>query len=349
MSVRLPNPLSAVVWLSFFIPASLYGGWADRSFAAAVFLLGCAVLISKPSPWEARKPSALTLKIFLLLEFLYAVSAMYSAAFNGTQMVSRDYFELLRYLFLGVFLVYLIRHFDAQVRRAMEWAMTAALYFSLLFPFGDPHGYVSTLTLCWLLFFSRLRLRFLHAATALLVVFFSGGGGSWTAAVLILSVAISVRLYRILVRRRVKYAAQLSLVLGCLLLAGPAVYLRAGRAAAPAPARGSSSETIAYQYIRRSPVFGWGPTEDALIPGRSQYLFWTLKGGALGAGLILAGLVIAGYCLLRAVSGDLGRFAGAAAFLGSVALMLAMGRFFESFRLFFLTAFFMAGMHESST
>ena len=346
MSLRLPNPMSAVVWLVFLVPLFHSGVWIDRSIGAAVFLLACAVLVSKPSPWEARKPSATALKIFLVLEFLYVVSAVYSAGFNGIQMGAQDYFELLRYFFLGAFIVYLIRHYDAQVRDAMDWAMTAALYGALLFPSADPQGYVSVLTLCWLIFFSRLRLRFLHAATALLVVFFSGAPASWAAALLILAAAFSLRLDRGLVRRRVQHAARLSLVVFVLLLAAPAVYFRAHRAAAPATSR--YSEAIARQYIRRSPVFGWGPAESAAIPGSSQYLFWTLKGGALGAGLILAGLVLAGYRLLRAASGNPARLAGAAVFLGSVALLLATGRFLESYRLFFLTSFFMAGIHEAS-
>ena len=54
MSVRLSNPMSAVVWLAFFVPAALFGAWLDRTFGVAVFLLGGAVLIAKPSPWEAR-------------------------------------------------------------------------------------------------------------------------------------------------------------------------------------------------------------------------------------------------------------------------------------------------------
>jgi hypothetical protein len=346
MILRLPNPMSAVVWLAFFIPASFFGGWTDRAFGVAVFLLACAVLPAKPSPWEARKPSAQAFKIFLLLEFLYAVSAVYSAAFNGIQIGPQDYFELLRYVFLGAFVVYLIRHYDAHVRTAVEWAMVAALYFALLFPSADPQGYVSIMTLCYLLFFSRLRLRFLHAATALLVVFFSGARSSWTAALLIVSAALSVRLYQGLVRSRKRYAFQLSLIFCVLLLASPAAYVRASRAAARAPS--SSSEVATMQFIRRSPLFGWGPAEDAEIPGRSQYLFWMLKGSALGAGLILAALLLVGGRLLRAASGNSMHLAGAAAFLGSVALMLSTGRFLESFRLFFLTSFFMAGIFEAS-
>lgn len=347
MILRLPNPMSAVVWLAFLVPAALFGGWVDRSFGVAAFLLGGAVLFAKPSPWEARKPSMRAIKIFLLLEFLCVVSAVYSAAFNGIQIGPRDCFEFLRPLFLGVFVVYLIRHYDAQVRGAMEWAMIAALYCSLLFPSADPQGYVSILTLCYLLFFSRLRLRFLHAATALLVVFFSGDPRAWTAALFVLATLLSVRLYQGLARRRLKFAVSLSLVIYALLLAGAAVCVRAkmgGGAVIPtAPAQ------QALEFIRRSPVFGWGPAAYGRIPSRdNQYLLWLLKGGVLGAGLILAGLALSGYRLLRAASGDLTRLAGAAAFLGSVALMLASGPFLESFRLFFLTAFFMAGMHEAS-
>lgn len=347
MTVRLPNPMSAVIWLAFFVPASLFGGWLDRFFGVAVFLLGCAVLIAKPSPWEARKPSARAFKLFLLLEFLYIISYVYSAAFNGIQIGPRDYFELLRYVFLGLFVVYLIRHYDAQVRSAMEWAMTAALYFSLFFPSADLQGYVAIMTLCYLLFFSCLRLRFLHAATALLVVFFSGARSSWTAALFVLSAALAVRLYQILARRRVKSAVQLSLAFSALFLASVAVFLHAKAGAVAAVPAGATPQTL--RFIRSSPIFGWGPAEYGGIPsGNSQYLLWFLKGGVLGGGVILAGLVLAGYRLLRAASRDSTHLAGAAAFLGSVALMLIGGLFLESFRLFFLTAFFMAGMHEAS-
>ena len=346
MILRFPNPMSAVVWLAFFLPASLLGGWVDRTFGAALFVLGGAALLAKPSPWETRKPSAQALKVFLLLELLYVVSFAYSAAFNGALFGLRDYFELLRYVFLGVFAAYLIRHYDAQVRGAMEWAMLAALYFSLALPPADPQAYVAIMTLCWLLFFSRLRLRHLHAVTALFVVFLSGGPVSWTAAFWVLSAALSLRVYRGLLRRRARHSVRLSVALFAALAASSIVCFRL-RPAASAE-RHASRESVTRQFIRRSPVFGWGPTDVAAIPGRSQYLFWELKGGALGAGLILIALLLVGYRLLRAASGDPTRLAGAAAFLGSVALILAAGRFLESFRLFVLTAFFMAGMFETS-
>ncbi|MFI5349319.1 MAG: hypothetical protein ACHQ2Z_07230 [Elusimicrobiota bacterium] len=344
MSVRLPNPMSAVVWLAFLVPFAFFGAWADRSFGAAVFLLGCAVMVAKPSPWEAREPSKLALKIFLLLEFLYVVSAMYSAAFNGYQMDARDCFELPRYIILGAFVAYLIRHYDAHVRVAMDWAAAAGVYVSLLLPSADPQGYAACLTLCWLVFFSRLRLRWLHAATAALVVIFSGSRSSWTAAFLVVAAAASLRLYRVLARRRVKHAARLGLVFCAVLLASPAVYLRASRAAAAPPI--ASFDSIGLQFMRRSPVFGWGPSE---FPGRSQYLFWTLKGGALGAAAILGGLILVGYRVLRAVRADSTHLVGAVVFLACAALMLASGRFWESYRLFFLTSFFAAGIHGPMT
>jgi hypothetical protein len=347
MSVRLANPMSAVVWLAFFLPAALFGGWLDRAFGVAVFVLGGAVLISKPSPWEARKPSARALRIFLLIEFLYVFSFLYSAAFNGVQFGLGDYFEILRYVLLGTFVVYLIRHYDARVRGAMDWAMTAALYAALLFPAVDPQGYAALLTMCYLLFFSRLRLRFLHAATALVVVFFSGALSSWTASLFVLSAALAVGLYRLLARRRKKFAVSLSLAVYLLLLTGAAVCVRLKPgAAAGVPAAAPPRQ--AARLIGRSPIFGWGPVEDQEVSSAgNQYVLWLLKSGALGTGVILLGLIFVGYGLLSAASADVVHLAGAAAFIGSLAMMLAAGPFLESFQHFFLTAFFVAGIHQA--
>jgi hypothetical protein len=340
MTLRLPNPMSAVVWIAFLAPLSLLGAGADRLFGAAVLVLACAVLFAKPSPWEARKPSASALRFFLLLEFLYAASAVYSSGFNGAQIGTAGCLELARFVVLGAFVVYVIRHFDAQVRGALEWAAPAAPYVSLVFPAADPQGYAALLTLCWLLFFSRLRLRFLHAAAALLVVFFSGDPTAWRAAFSVLAVGLSVFVFRTLARRRARHAGRWSLLLCALLLAAPALHLRAAASSMPL----SSTEAVALQFIRRSPFFGWGPVDGAAILGRNQYLFWLMKEGALGAGLILVGILLFGVRLLRAAKDDPVRLAGAAAFLGSAALMLTAGRFLESFRLFFLTSFFAAGM-----
>jgi hypothetical protein len=343
MSVRLPNPLSAIVWLSFFLPAAAWGGWLDRAFGAAVFLLGVSVLISKASPWEARKPAGLALRVFLLLQFFYIFTFLYSAAFNGAQFGLADYFELPRYVFLGTFAVYLIRHDDARVRGALEWAMVAALYAALLAPGVDPQGYASLLAFCWLLFFSRLRLRLLHAATALVVVFFSGALSSWTAALFVVSAALAVGVYRLLARRRRRYAVPLSLALYVLLLGGSAGVARlkpgaaAGVPAAAAPQR-------ALRLISRSPVFGWGPADYWGVSSDNQFVLWLLKGGALGTAVILFGLLFMCFRLLSAAGGDAAHLAGAAAFIASVAMMLATGPFLESYRIFFLTSFFAAGI-----
>ncbi|MCM2304957.1 MAG: hypothetical protein NDJ72_09660 [Elusimicrobia bacterium] len=98
-----------------------------------------------------------------------------------------------------------------------------------------------------------------------------------------------------------------------------------------------------------SPVFGWGPAsyEPASSLG-NQYLRWMLRNGILGAGLILTGLCFVGFRLLRDAWNDRGRLLGAAVFLGFTSGMLMTGAFLEDFRLFALTAFLIAGMHEGS-
>jgi hypothetical protein len=342
MILRLPNPMIVVVWLAFLVPTAVLGGWADRLLGVAAAVLGSVVLFTQPSPWEARKPSALALKSFVLLEVFYAGSALYSAGFNGAALVSGGWFELLRFVFVGVFVVHLIRHFDARVRAAMEGAMTAGVYAALAFPVLDPRGFLTVMTLCWLLFFSEQRLRFLHAVTATLVVFFTGDRICWGAAFLILSAADSVMVHRSLVALGVRSAARLSVAL-FLLLTGVAFW-KMGVLTAVASA---FDEPTVRQFVRLSPVFGWGPVATSALPGRDQYLFWVLKGGALGTAVLLTGLLITGYRLLRTARAEPARLAGVASFLASVALMLTGGRFFESYRLVFAAAFFAAGMFEA--
>jgi len=78
----------------------------------------------------------------------------------------------------------------------------------------------------------------------------------------------------------------------------------------------------------------------------NQYLRWLLRGGLLETGLILAGLALVSFRLLRALWDDRERLLGATFFLGFTAGMLLAGAFLEDFRLFALTGFLIAGMHE---
>lgn len=112
------------------------------------------------------------------------------------------------------------------------------------------------------------------------------------------------------------------------------------------PAAGSSSKD-AVSLFWRSPVFGWGPAwyEPASALG-NQYLRWLLRGGVIGTGLILTGLALASFRLLRDAWHDRRRLLGAAVFLGFAAGMLMAGPFLEDFRLFALTGFLIAAMHE---
>lgn len=109
----------------------------------------------------------------------------------------------------------------------------------------------------------------------------------------------------------------------------------------------SSREALAL--FRRSPLFGWGPAsyEPASALG-NQYLRWLLRGGLAGACVVLAGAVLVGFRLLRDAWDDRRRLLGAAVFLGFTAGMLMAGPFLEDFRLFALTGFMIAGMHEDA-
>jgi len=111
------------------------------------------------------------------------------------------------------------------------------------------------------------------------------------------------------------------------------------------PSLASSQDAL--ELFRRSPLFGWGPAYyEPMSTLGNQYLRWLLRGGVLGTGLIFVGLSLVGFRLLRDAWSDRRRLLGSAVFLGFSAGMLMAGAFLEDFRLFALTAFFIAGMHE---
>lgn len=403
--LHLPNPMRLLVWLSLFVPGHLFQWWVERSFAAGVFVVAGLVLLTKGSAWEARRASRQASFFFFLVQFLYVASYIYSVAFNGIQTGPRDVFELGRYLILWGFVVYVIRHFDGKVRASLEAAITASLYYALFVlmtfqyriplltsffrgwlyadtktsvarfgaqmrlaaPFENPNflGFAATLTMCYLLFFSKSRLRIAHVAAALLVVFFCGSRTAWAGTGLLLAGALATYCYQSLVKLNIRYAVQLSLVFLVLLISGPWLYARvraSSRVARVVTAmqRGGLQEEAnaahrlvrareALVYIRQSPVLGWGPSKyHTMTYVDNQYLLWLLRNGALGAGLILLGLGLAAWNLLRASRGDLMRFVGTAGFIGAVSVMLLAGQFFDNFRLFFLTVFIAAAMRETS-
>lgn len=402
---RLPNPMIFVVWLTIFIPGHLFGWWVERSFAAVVFALSCLLLLVKGAPWETRRPSRQASVIFFLVQFLYVTSYVYSVAFNGIQTGPRDLFEIGRFLILWVFVVYAIRHFESRVRDAFEASLTACMYYSLLVyaayqralpvltpafkalyagtktsagayggqarlaaPYENPNflGFTATLTICWLLFFSKARMRSLHGAAALFVLFFTGSRTAWAATGILLAFAVAVYFYQGLIQLKVKLAVQLSLGFLCLVLAAPwllprvmannrvtrviSAVTRGGLQDEANAAKRLVQAREALTYIARSPIFGWGPSKyETMAYVDNQYLLWMLRNGAVGTGLILAGFVLLSGRLLRGARGDLMRRAGTAAFLASVALMLLAGQFLDNFRLFFLTGFMAAAIDEAGS
>jgi hypothetical protein len=345
LKIRLSNPLSAVAWAAFLAPLERLGSWAEPALMLATAGLGCVVLYTQPSPWEARATSLKAARAFAVLQLLYVVSFLYSLAFNGLQTGPRDLWDLPRYALWGVCAVYLIRHFDGAAKRAVESAMTASVYLSwAAFQDRAARGYVLNVALCYLLFFSRSPRRALHAAAALLMTAFLADPSCRPATLLIVCAALAVELGPRLERRGLASAGRCGAAVFVLLLALGAAGLRAR----PLPAaEGIGRAAEAAVYIRRSPLLGWGPAhyERAGRTG-NQYLVWLLKGGAVGTFVICAGLLLTGYGLLRAEA-DAPRMAGAAAFAAAVALMLLSGTFLESFRLFLVTSLIAAGMRAS--
>lgn len=186
--LRLHNPMSAVAWLALFVPGYWFNGYLGLVLPAAVLLLGAAALFTQPSPWESRRPARQAAAIFFLLALLDAVSYAYSLAFNGVRTGPWDMLALARSLVAGVFTVYLIRHYDESVRKSLEAALTAAIYFTLflrsigtsswsLFEPAQSMGYLAALAAIHFIFFSRAPMRRAHAAASVLVVLLSMSSG----------------------------------------------------------------------------------------------------------------------------------------------------------------------------
>lgn len=295
--LRLHNPMSALVWLALFVPGHFLGGALGLVLPAAVLVVGGPALYASASEWERRAPSRQAGLVFFLLFLIDAVAYAYSLAFNGVRTGWPDALALARPLAAGLFSVYLIRHYDDSVGEALERALMGAIWLTVfLFSTGRTGSplfervtsmcYLATLAAIWFVFFSRARLRLVHAAASAVVVLFCAP-------------------------------------------------------AAPRPSR------EALEYFWRSPLLGWGPAKlEPMSALGNQYMSWALRDGLLGAALILGGLAVVAYRLLRASWHDRRRLVGSAVFLGFAAGMLMAGAFLEDFRLFALTGFMIAGMHE---
>jgi hypothetical protein len=183
MSMRLKNPMIAVVWLVFLLPGRFFGDSLDLALAWAVFALACVVLWTRPHTWESRVPARRALQLFGALQFLYVLSYLYASAFKGLQTGPRDLLELPRWLLLGGFVVYLIRHYDAPVRAATEEALAAAVYgSSLFFETAGERTYVAGLALVYMVLFSRSKLRWLHATAAAVVIALARARWAWASS-----------------------------------------------------------------------------------------------------------------------------------------------------------------------
>jgi O-antigen ligase len=166
-----------------------------------------------------------------------------------------------RYVFLWVFVVYLIRHYDDRVRRATETAIAASMYYAILVafcvlhfvplltpffadwlyldtktyvdyfgtlrlsvPFENPNflGFYAVQVLTYMIFFSRSRLRLFHIAAALLVIYFTASRTAWVTAAVALAAGLGLYAYLGAIRGRLAVIVRLGFAL--LLLAGAGMY-----------------------------------------------------------------------------------------------------------------------------
>ncbi|MDP3542415.1 MAG: hypothetical protein Q8T11_08115 [Elusimicrobiota bacterium] len=168
MKVKLPNPLVAIVWCAFLLPDRLAGGRLDLPLAALAAIAGGASLWTMPSAWETREPAYRAALLAVALQLLWVISFLFALAFKGAQSGPLDWLDLPRWTILGVFLVHLIRQHGPAVREAAESAMAVAAYGSwLIFDSPRERFAAAALTLCYMILFSRSRLRLAHAAAAL--------------------------------------------------------------------------------------------------------------------------------------------------------------------------------------
>ena len=338
MSLRLRNPLGALAWATALLPGRLFGGAADWALGAAAALVAVAVLGSKPAPWETRRPARRAAQFFAGLLLLTVLSYAYSAAFNGLQTGPLDWLELARPVLLGAFAVHLIRHHDERVALDLDAALAVSLYAVPFYAPGPEYAWTAALTMCWMLFFSRGRLRLVHAGSALILILLLGGRTAWAAGLWIAAAAIAARLYEDLVKGRTRWAVQLTVLSFALLAAAPVVAVRAALSPSAVGAAREESSADALRAIRRSPLLGWGPARyEAASAVPDQYLYWTLRGGLVGLAWVLAGALAAAWGLYRRMTGDMTGLLGVSALLGATALLLLSGQFLGSFRLCLLT------------
>ncbi len=182
MTVTLRNPMIAIVWLVFLLPGRFVGMRLDLALAVAVAAVAGATLWTKPSSWESRAPARRAFVLLGVLQGLYVFSYLYALAFKGAQTGPQDILDLPRWLLLGTFVVYLIRHHDASVREATDSAAAAAAYASwFLFDVPGERAYAAALCLCYLLLFSRSKKKYVHAAAAAVSFAFAGARLGWSA------------------------------------------------------------------------------------------------------------------------------------------------------------------------
>lgn len=328
MRLRVPNPLGAAAGLACLLPASsgLFG--FDGAFGAAAGFIGAATLWTQPAPWETRRPARGAATLFGALQLAAVLSAVWAAAFLGATTLWLDLPPLAKPALLGVLAAYALRYYDGHVRATLDAALAAAVYVSWVYRGPEDFGAFAAPAVCWMLFFSRTRLRRLHAAAGLAACALRGDAASWAAAALAVGAAAGWEAHERLLRRG---AGRRAAVLGA--AAAAALFALARNAPVPANAVRPAVSAMAAHAQARSPLLGWGPATAERLPERgSQWTQWRLRGGLLRAALWALGLAWAAAELLRSARGR--ARAGAAALAGGFLFLLGGSPALDSTRVF---------------
>lgn len=337
----MPNPLGAAAGLACVLPGAAGPFGLDGSFGAAAGFVGAAALWTQPSPWETGRTARSAALFFGVLQVAALLSAAWAGGVLGHTGMALDWPALLQPALFGVLAAYSVRHYDGHVRATLDGALAAAVYVSWAYRGPEDFGAFSAPAACWMLLFSRTRLRLLHGGAAVLATALCGDNASWAAASLAACAAAGWALHERLrggrtSRRRGSLAFAAAATLWAAALSAPL----------PALARRPAVTAAAEHAIARSPWLGWGPAAAERLPSKaSQWTYWRLRGGWLCAALWGLGLAWTAAALL---SGARGRArVGAAAMAAGMALVLGGSPALESGRVLLVWSLLAVGVARS--
>lgn len=231
------------VWLAIFIPGHLYGWWVERSFSVLLLLVAVTSIIVSPLTLSLNFIGRINK---LILMVLLAVSSLYTFSLlsAGHSLITRDLFELPRYIVVGAIFVIMGNADPYRLKVSAEKLILTSLTFSLAMfflylvdvpilseiiswiyedtktvisfpnwirlaiPFENPNflAFYTVLCLAYAMFFMQGRRRIVLVGIALVVLLATGSRSGWLTFMMIF-LGFSVRVFPGVInnnRRRIK-------------------------------------------------------------------------------------------------------------------------------------------------